>query len=145
MAAFTVRENFKEFLASSSVKWNEPGWAYTMVLVNGWTPPAQPSLGGAWDLFYSDISAFEIALAGYTAGGVALTASAPANEGTAQVHFRLTDATWASLAAGTVNYAVLVMDDGSYQRVVGYTAVGLKQPDGGAYAVRWPAAGVLVW
>lgn len=144
MGVFTLRENFKEFLAQSG-QWEDAALGFRVVLVNGWTPPAQPSAGGAWDLFYSHVSAFEVALAGYTVGGAAVTASAPSNEGTSQTHFRVADAEWASLAVGTVSHAVLIQQDASYARVVGYVEVGLVQPDGGAYAVRWPAAGVLVW
>jgi hypothetical protein len=143
MPDFVLRENFKEFLAQSG-QWEE-AIAFKVVLVNGWTPPTQPSAGGAWDLFYSDLTAYEIALAGYTAGGKVVTATMPANEGTPNTHFRVADATWASLAAGTVNYAVLVQQDAVYTRVVGYVAVGLQQPDGGPYAVRWPSGGVIVW
>lgn len=115
------------------------GWTWKLALLNGWTPDIHAHT------VWGDVSAFEISLAGYTAGGATLTTSAPAVEGDDRLHYRASDASWVSVAVGTVSRAALLAHDGSTNWIAGHIDISAVQPDGGAYAVRWGTDGVLAW
>jgi len=107
------------------------------VITNGWAPDIDT------DLLYSDISAYEIALSGYTAGGVTL-GNALVELGTGGlVHYRADDATWAALGAGTVAIFALVADSGGTVSIIGHIDISAKQPDGGTYTVEAATDGWL--
>lgn len=115
------------------------GWTFRLALLNGWTPDTDA------DIEWADISAFEVSLSGYTAGGATLTGvSVSLVSGEARLD--ADNVTWASLAAGTVSRAALLADDGVTNWVVG-NIVLLEMPSGVDYTVVVDAAGLfgLAW
>lgn len=124
---------------SALLKLNKAWWeAATVkgVLVNGWAPDTAADT-------YSDVSAYEVAMTGYAAGGASLgTPTVDLGlDGTA--HYRADDAEWAALGPGSVSHFLLLADDGVDAYVVGHVDVSSQQPDGGAYAVRASVEGWL--
>lgn len=135
MAGLVLHPAFKAKLTPTA--W--AGWTWRVAMLNGWTPDVNAH--NVW----ADASAFEVVLAGYTAGGKLLVMSAPVVEGDNRLHYRASDATWASIAVGTVSRAALLAHDGTTNWIAGHIDVSAVQPDGGAYAVRWGSEGVLAW
>ena len=133
MAAFVGHPN-------ALLKLNETWWETTAtlkgVLLNGWTPNVNT------DLTYSQISAFEIALSGYTAGGVTLGSKTVDLSG-GIVRYRAANAVWAALGAGTVSRFALCANDGVDNWIVGHVDISAKQPDGGQYQVQASGDGWL--
>lgn len=111
------------------------GWTWKLALLNGWTPDTDA------DSVYADISAFEVALANYTAGGKALTNVAVSLVG-GEARLDADDVTWASLGAGTVSRAAVLADDGVTNRVVGNLEL-TQQPDGTNYTIALDSVGLL--
>jgi hypothetical protein len=122
------------------LKLNETWWETTAtlkgVLLNGWTPNVDT------DLTYSQITAYEIALSGYTAGGVTL-GSKTVDLSAGLVRYRAANAVWAALATGTVSRFALCGNDGVDNYIIGHVDISAKQPNGGVYTVDASASGWL--
>jgi hypothetical protein len=122
------------------LKLNKTWWETTStlkgVLLNGWTPNVNT------DLTYSQISAYEIALSGYTAGGVTLGSKTVDLSG-GLVRYRAANAVWAALGVGTVSRFALCANDGVDNWIVGHVDISSKQPNGGIYSVDASANGWL--
>lgn len=115
------------------------GWTWKLALLNGYTPDVDT------DSEWADISAFEVALSGYTAGGETLT-GVTVTLVSGEARLDADDVTWASLGAGTVNRAALLADDGSTNWVVGNIEL-LSMPSGIDYTIVVDAVGLfgLAW
>ena len=107
------------------------------VLLNGWTPDFSTQLE------YSDISAWEVAMTGYSAGGVTLGSKLVELGVDGVVHYRAANAVWAALGPGTVSRFALCANDGVDNWIVGQVDVSSKQPNGGVYTVEASSEGWL--
>lgn len=96
-----------------------------------------------WD-FKDDVTG-EVSLTNYTAGGVAITPSAPTVDTTNNwAEYDATDAAWTNLQAGTVSHGVVYKDTGTAGTSALICFVELTtQPNGGNYTIAWHADGVF--
>jgi hypothetical protein len=107
-------------------------------LFNGWTPDVDA------DLTYSQISAYEVSMTGYTAGGVTLANKLVELGSGGLAHYRADHAVWAAIGSGTVSRFALLADDGVNNWIVGHVDVSARQPDGGPYQVQASTEGWVV-
>lgn len=107
-------------------------------LLAGWTPNIDT------DHFLSDFVANEIALAGYTAGGVTLTTTTwTENDTDDRSQWDFDNPTWASIAAGTINYAAIVKWTGNAATSPAILAIEASNANGSSYTITIPAVGIL--
>lgn len=114
--------------------------AFKVSLHNGWTPNTDT------DEYWDDISATEIGLSGYTAGGQAISGLSVVRDDTNdQTKWTFTSPTWASLAAGTVTRAAIRKDTGvaGTSVIVGNVEI-TTNPNGQSFTLTVGANGVIV-
>lgn len=112
---------------------------YRMMLVNGWTPDLDN------DDFWSDVSANEVSLTNYTAGGQTLSSvTFTRDDANNRSVWDFADVTWSNLQAGSVSHAVVVRWSGSAatSEIIGNIEL-VTQPNGGNYTVGPPAGGAM--
>ncbi len=94
--------------------------------------------------FLSDIVANEIALTGYTAGGYTITTPTWTEDDTNdRSAWDFENPTWASIAAGTINYAVVVKWTGVTTTSPLLFAIEATNANGSSYTITIPAGGIL--
>jgi hypothetical protein len=114
--------------------------AFKVMLLNGWTP--DPTT----DENIDDISANEISLTGYTAGGQALAGLSVVRDDTNhETKWTFTSPYWASIAAGTVTRAAVFKDTGveSTSIIVGNIEIETN-PNGQSFTLTIGANGFMI-
>ena len=107
-------------------------------LLAGWTPNIDTHH------FLSDIVANEIALAGYTAGGVTLASLTwTENDTDDRSQWDFANPTWASIATGTISYAAIVKWTGVATTSPILLAIEVSNSNGQSYTITLPATGIL--
>lgn len=95
--------------------------------------------------FWNDLSASEVSLTNYTAGGATMTCSAPTIDTTNDwAEYDANDVTWTALGSGTVSHAIIYRDtgDGATSPLIAHVEL-TTQPNGGNYTIAWHADGVF--
>lgn len=136
---FTLHNKFKDELAKGNV--NLAADTFHVMLLSGWTPNIDT------DNFWSDISANEVSLTGYTAGGATIgTITVTRDDANDRVLWDFADVVWASLAAGTVTRAAVVRWTGvaSTSVIVGNIEITGSDPNGTDYTLQIGANGILI-
>jgi hypothetical protein len=113
---------------------------FKVTLHNAWTPDLDTDEN--WD----DISATEVALSGYTAGGQALANCAVTrDDANSRTKWSFTSPTWASIAAGTVTRGAIRKDTGTPATsvIIGNIEIGTN-PNGQSFTLTVGANGVML-
>lgn len=95
---------------------------------------------------FADVSATEVSLTGYTAGGQALTGVTLTWDGTNMRWVLDADnPLWASLQAGTVSHAIVRKFHATPASswLIGYIPIIATQPNGNNFSLTLPASGLL--
>jgi hypothetical protein len=94
------------------------------------------------DHYWSDLSADEIALSGYTVATIT-TKTVTENDTNDRGEWDFDNPTWASIAAGTVTYAVLVLWTGNAATSTIICTIEADDANGQSYTITIPATGLL--
>lgn len=135
---FTLHNNFMEQHDMGNIDLVND--TFKVTLHNGWTP--NPDSDDNWD----DISASEVSLSGYTAGGQTLASKAVTRDDVNnQTKWSFTSPYWASIAAGTVTRAAIRKDTGvaSTSVIVGNIEIGTN-PNGQSFTLTIGANGAII-
>lgn len=114
---------------------------YHVMLLNGWTPNINT------DEFWSDISANEVSLSGYTAGGQVLANKTyTRDDANSRCLWNFDDPVWPSLAAGNVSRAAIVKWTGvaTTSVIVGNIEITGSDPNGTDYTLQIGTNGILI-
>ncbi len=94
--------------------------------------------------FWSDISANEIALSGYTAGGVTLSSLlVTENDTNDRAEWDFDDPNWASIASGSISHAVIVLWTGTASTSTIVCTIEASNANGSSYTITIPATGIV--
>lgn len=117
---------------------NLAGGTYRLYLLDG----AEPDIDA--DDFLSDVIADEIPLTGYTAGGATLSSLAYTRDDTNDYSWwDFANPNWASIAAGTITWGVIVRWTGSAATSVIVCHIEVDDSNGQSYTVTIPATGIV--
>lgn len=113
------------------------GDTFRCYLLNGWTPNIDT------DHFLSDIVASEIALTGYTAGGVTLASLlVTENDTNDRAEWDFGNPTWASIATGTITRAAIVQWTGVAATSVIVCNIEVSSSNGQSYTITIGTTGI---
>lgn len=133
----TIYNVAKAKLGDGTIDWDTD--TIKCALVNGYTPNIDTHED------WADVSANEVSLANYTAGGATMTCSAPTvDTGNDWAEYDAADVTWNSLGAGSVSHAIIYEDTGvaGTSTLIAYVELATN-PNGGDYTISWHADGVF--
>ena len=135
---FTFTNSAKAKLGNGDIRWGTD--PIRVSLHTGSLPNKDTAV--AW----SDVSATEASMTGYTAGGMTPTASAPTVDTTNDwAAYDATDPTWAALGPGAVTHAWVRKYDAvaAQSWLIGWWEITTNQPNGGAWTLQVNAVGVF--
>jgi hypothetical protein len=108
-------------------------------LLNGWTPNIDTNH------YLSDISANEIALSGYTAGGVTLSGKTLTEDDTNdRTAWDFDNPTWASIASGSISRAAIIHWTGTASTSTIVCNIEVSNSNGQSYTITIPSGGILL-
>lgn len=114
---------------------------YRVMLLDGWTPNIDT------DEYWSDISANEVSLTGYTADGQTLTTKVFTRDDlNDRSYWDFDDPVWTSLQAGTVSRAAIVKWTGTATTsvIVGNIEITGSDPNGADFRLQLGATGIMI-
>lgn len=132
----TIHNKFLAELAKGNIDLD--GDTFRCYLLDGVEPNIDTSH------FLSDVVADEIALSGYTAGGVTLSSLlVTENDTNDRAEWDFANPTWASIATGTITWAIIVHWTGSAATSTIVCHIEVDDSNGQSYTVTIPATGII--